>query len=338
MFPGSTQESHWMFEGVEAVALLRTRAHQAYLDRHGEEVMSEEELEQFLTQEEEWALVYHFSIKMAEFCAKFQPPMPRYVRGTSCHYFKRFYLHNSVMDYHPKDILVTAVYLACKTEEFNVSMQQFVANINGNQERATKIILNNELLLMQQLQFHLTIHNPFRAVEGLIIDIKARAVLPEGASPATVENFRPEIDSFLDKIFLTDAIFVFAPSQIALAAVIHAASRNKTNLDSYVTERLFGAEGQGTEAIGHIIGIVRNIRMIVKNIPEPAADHDRRVKALCLKLDKCRNQENNPDSQAYKRKLEAMVDEEDVMVLGSRKQPRLDSTMESIQALSPPVP
>ena len=33
MFPGSTQESHWMFEGVEAVALLRTRAHQAYLDR-----------------------------------------------------------------------------------------------------------------------------------------------------------------------------------------------------------------------------------------------------------------------------------------------------------------
>ena len=74
---------------------------------------------------------------------------------------------------------------------------------------------------MQQLQFHLTIHNPFRAVEGLIIDIKARcvlqvlqvvqvlvvtrsltpprAVLPEGASPATVENFRPEIDSFLDK-------------------------------------------------------------------------------------------------------------------------------------------
>ena len=33
------------------------------------------------------------------------------------------------MDFHPKEILVTAVYLACKVEEFNVSMQQFVANI-----------------------------------------------------------------------------------------------------------------------------------------------------------------------------------------------------------------
>ena len=69
---------------------------------------------------------------------------------------------------------MTAVYLACKVEEFNVSMAQFVANIAGNQERATKIILNNELLLMQELQFHLTIHNPFRAVEGLVIDIKTR--------------------------------------------------------------------------------------------------------------------------------------------------------------------
>ena len=97
--------------------------------RHGDEVMSEDELARFLTQEEvtssdrdpllyiqdthrpgildqiltqEWSLVYHFSLKLAEFCAKFKPPMPRYVRGTSFHYFKRFYLHNSVMDHHPK--------------------------------------------------------------------------------------------------------------------------------------------------------------------------------------------------------------------------------------------
>ena len=100
---------------------------------------------------------------MGEFCDKFKPPMPSYVKGTSSHYFKRFYLHNSVMNYHPKEILVTAVYLACKVEEFNVSMQQFIANVQGNQERATNIILNNELLLMQELQFHLTVHNPFRS-------------------------------------------------------------------------------------------------------------------------------------------------------------------------------
>lgn len=67
---------------------------------------------------------------------------------------------------------VTCIYLACKVEEFNVSIQQFVANIKGDREKATDIILNNELLLMEQLNFHLSIHNPYRPVEGLLIDIK----------------------------------------------------------------------------------------------------------------------------------------------------------------------
>ena len=39
-------------------------------------------------------------------------------------YFQRFYLENSVMDYHPRDVMLTALYLACKVEEFNVSIAQ----------------------------------------------------------------------------------------------------------------------------------------------------------------------------------------------------------------------
>lgn len=67
---------------------------------------------------------------------------------------------------------VTCVYLASKVEEFNVSISQFVANVKGDREKATDIILNNELLLMQRLHYHLTVHNPYRPVEGLLIDIK----------------------------------------------------------------------------------------------------------------------------------------------------------------------
>lgn len=73
---------------------------------------------------------------------------------------------------------VTCVYLATKVEEFNVSISQFVANVKGDREKATDIILNNELLLMQRLQYHLTVHNPYRPVEGLLIDIKVKSPLP----------------------------------------------------------------------------------------------------------------------------------------------------------------
>ena len=67
---------------------------------------------------------------------------------------------------------VTSAYLACKVEEFNVSVDQFIANIKGDKERAMNIVLNNELLLMRELNFHLPVHNPFRPVEGLLIDVK----------------------------------------------------------------------------------------------------------------------------------------------------------------------
>ena len=248
--------------------------------------------------------------------------------------YMKVFADSCIIDYptiHPKEVLVTAVYLACKVEEFNVSMSQFVANVAGNQERATKIILNNELLLMQELQFHLTVHNPFRAVEGLLIDIKTR----NGAGEADdVEAWRPDIDHFLDQVFLTNAIMIYSPSQLALAAIIHAASRHKVNVDSYVTGKLFS--GQSQDAIIHIITCVRNIRMMVKNLPgEPTAN----IKSLCSRLELCRNQDNNPDSAQYKRKLEELVDEEDLLMQDHipMKQARMETgdNMAGVKALSP---
>ena len=70
-------------------------------------------------------------------------------------------------------IVLTSVF---QVEEFNVSISQFVANIKGDREKASDIIINNELLLMQQLNYNLTVHNPFRPVEGQMIDIKVDVV------------------------------------------------------------------------------------------------------------------------------------------------------------------
>lgn len=96
------------------------------------------------------------------------------------------------------------------------------------------IILSNELLLMKQLNYYLTVHNPFRPIEGFLIDIKTRC-----SNLANPERLRAGIDEFIDKVFLTDACLLFAPSQLALAAVLHAASKEQENLDNYVTQSLF---------------------------------------------------------------------------------------------------
>jgi cyclin H len=197
------------------------------------------------------------------------------------------------------------VYLACKVEEFNVSIQQFVANVKGDRNKAMDIILSNELLLMQELNFHLTIHNPYRPVEGFLIDIKTRCQMQNP------DRLRKGIDEFLDKSFLTDACLIYAPSQIALAAVLHAASKEQENLDAYVTESLFGNASHmlkpliesvrsecGNES-DHFFDIklklVLEIRSMYKNLPEVPDKNT--IKSLEKKLDKCRNQSNNPDSE-----------------------------------------
>lgn len=74
----------------------------------------EEKEEHFLSHTEERTLLRFYELQLRDFCRRFNPPMPRATVATALHYFKRFYLRNSVMDYHPKEILVTCVYLACK--------------------------------------------------------------------------------------------------------------------------------------------------------------------------------------------------------------------------------
>ena len=57
-------------------------------------------------------------------------------------------------------------------EEFNVSIRQFVRNLRGDRDIYANTILTFELLLMDKLHYHLTVHNPYRPMEGFLIDIR----------------------------------------------------------------------------------------------------------------------------------------------------------------------
>lgn len=74
------------------------------------------------------------------------------------------------------------------------------------------------------------------------------------------DRLRPAIDYFVDQVMLTDACLLYSPSQIGLAAILHAASSLQENLDQYVTDTLFGMnEGR----LGAIIDIVRGMYLRV---------------------------------------------------------------------------
>lgn len=78
--------------------------------------------------------------------------------------------------------------------------------------------------MLKKLKFHLTIHSPFRPLEGFLIDLKVWClnvilliyVLPlqtRSSIPGT-DQLRKEADSFLLNSLYSDVLFLYPPSQV----------------------------------------------------------------------------------------------------------------------------
>ena len=284
MFHHSTQKKHWTFADSSEILDLRKDAHLNFISNwsqyYGENNGAEPN---FLTLEEEASVVSFYGSQILELCKKFQPPSPPSVYGTALVYFKRFYLNTSVMDYHPREIVYLCIYLAAKVDEFNVSVHQFTKQVASDSSEIAEFVISNELLLMQKLHFHLTVHNPFRPLEGLLIDVKAR--VPEIREP---EKYRPKIDKFVTKAFLSDVMLAHSPSQIALAAL-----RNSIGniLDKYIIDFLSVGVDENK--------LIAKISQIEQAVASFSLPRSKIINKIEEKLSFCRNHENNPFSEHY---------------------------------------
>lgn len=256
MFVTSTQRRYWTHESPEVSEKFRVESNKSA----GKAIIKagKVDLNDLLSPKEELYLVRSYLVNLKEFCRLFKPEMARSVIATAFIYMKRFYLHESCMEYHPRNIGVTCAYLACKVDEFNVSIDQFIKNVKGDCRKAQKTVLVNELLVMKKLKFHLTVHLPFRAVQGFLIDLRARYKI----SPSKTKLMEPEIDDFLDKSMFTDACFLYTPSHIALAGVCYGAEKLDISMGPYLSEILF--EDQ-PKALEHFLSVRGEIKKLIEN-------------------------------------------------------------------------
>ncbi|KAL8473977.1 hypothetical protein ACS0TY_030720 [Phlomoides rotata] len=136
-----------------------------------------------LKTEEEQLLRAFYEFKIQDVCDAFK--FPRKIQATALIYFKRFYLQWSVMEHHPKNIMLTCIYAACKAEENHVSAEELGKGI----EQDHQIILDNEMLVIQSLGFDLIVYAPYRALEGFISDVEVFFVFLYMANKRTSEMF-----------------------------------------------------------------------------------------------------------------------------------------------------
>ncbi|CAM9014954.1 unnamed protein product [Wickerhamomyces anomalus] len=125
---------------------------------------------------------------------------------------KKFYLVNSVMEYHPKLVLLTCLFLAAKSENFFISIASFSKRIP---KTTPESILSLEFEILQSLQFTLFVHHPFRPLYGFFFDIQE--ALKGEVTAKELGKVYDNARNLINEAIISDAVYYYTPPQIALA-------------------------------------------------------------------------------------------------------------------------
>jgi cyclin H len=194
MYSTSTQKRLWTFPILDELREQRRHSNEEYKLKMNP---SEEAEADFLSVDDEADLLKIVTETGIRFGDEFEPRMWPAVKWTAFAYFKRFYLRHSPMEFVPKIIIVACYYLAMKIEEFNVSIHDFIKNLKtGTPQSNAEQILHWEPILIHRLNYQLTIHCPYRAFEGHMMELKTYGMLG-----FDLEAIRPDSDSFFKASF-----------------------------------------------------------------------------------------------------------------------------------------
>jgi cyclin H len=227
------------------------------------------------------------------------------------------------MTYHGQNISRTAMFLACKTENAHQSVESFAANFS---KITSEQILAPEYLIVQALRFNFEIKHPFRGLKGghlelvemargsyegpncleeggdmTSADLAASMLKVEGKNGATGKSSMSMADlekritdayGFASRILkttaqLTDAYFLYTPSQIWLAAHLLADTRLT---QFYLSVKLPSTSPTHTRLFSTLRACA-NLLKSHRTFPSQHDDtkHKAEVKRLIEKLKSCRD-------------------------------------------------
>jgi cyclin H len=302
MFHSSTHKKHWIFSNLEQIDQARGKC----IENYGTKCSIP--ASDLVTIDEHKVLCKYYEKMLFHLCMKFQPQLPYSVLFTAFMYLKRIYLQTSIMEHSPQEMISVCLYMACKVEEYNISVDKFIMIYpEAERNRTSEVILSNEMGLMKLLNYHLIVHSPKRALEGLFIDIKTRFQGKED-----FDKCREVSNEFLNAVLFSDVVFLYTPSQIALAALFVS---SKEIIRNYIVSVLApGEQGQT---------LFTKVEDIVKIINAKIICEDSHVKEIQTKLSKLpvfdkkaekRKLNNKGDGSLVKRqKSSDSVDDETVM-------------------------
>ncbi|KAL9596631.1 MAG: hypothetical protein Q9219_005668 [cf. Caloplaca sp. 3 TL-2023] len=266
-----------------------------------------------LTIEEEQKIVGYYCLRTLE-CVDFCE-YPTNVKATAVQYLKRFYLTNSPMTYHPKEIMPTAIYLAMKSEDNFHYVKSFAEKLDNI---STEDILAPEFLLTQGLRFNFDVRHPFHGLEGGFMELLA-LTNGKGHSGPLINRSGKELRGDLMSLdpapgssvkttttkelvsriqgahgrakeilktsaLLTDVYFLYTPSQVWLSAFLL--------VDEPLARVYIDTKIPATADIKpKLFTVLQNCAAMLRSAPttQPDKEEKKELKVIVKKLAQCRN-------------------------------------------------
>ncbi|KAG6868088.1 hypothetical protein C0993_007667 [Termitomyces sp. T159_Od127] len=288
----STQFRNWRFS-PEHLAHLRFSLNAAAVSAIRHTLESEKPgssaVVSFLTADEELLLVKLYVTKITQLCGHFR--FPEEVEATAISYLKRFYLKNTVMDWHPKNVMCVYCEEITGVPTYLGPRRQMSSILNFWLRRAWDSNLQSGMLT-----------EPYGALSWTC----RSGILPQFIQSLTsagknylgsLPDHRTLYESALTHVRasrLTDAELIYTPSQIALAAFALAApdlaiqwANSKLRTDPTVP-------AVSIDTLFHQIDLLKSLIASVGHPPDVEA-----VREVDRRLKLCKNPEKIVGSTAY---------------------------------------
>ncbi|CAM0135616.1 hypothetical protein VKS41_005267 [Umbelopsis sp. WA50703] len=293
LYHQTSQYRHWRFsyaqllsirEASNAGAVERVKSNYEQEMAESQDTSYSKDEVKFLTVEEELALCIFYETRLQTMCKMVK--LPDTVMYTAVMYMKRFFLHNTVMDYHPKDVLYTCLFLATKAENERLSIDEFCQRLRVP---SSDSVLNLEFTVSQGLKFEYCIYHPYRAAYGFFLDLQT--VMTE---MKPLKALYSKVQALIAKLVLTDVPFVYQPSQIAITCFMVADDDPDIQkaINNYIDLRFMDQKPM-------LMKIKEDVDSTLKNF-KPVSTED--AKTIDRSLRFCANPANNPESSIYKKR------------------------------------
>ncbi|CAN6876999.1 unnamed protein product [Brassica oleracea] len=239
-----------------------------------------------LSVDEERFMRAFYEANVQEVCSAFE--FPHKILATALQYFKRFYLQWSVMQHHPKEIMLTCVYAACKIEENHVSAEEIGKGIKQDHH----VILKYE---MASLEFDLIVYAPYRAIEGFIGNME-EFLQARDDEIQKLESLLKAATGEADKVMLTDAplAFFFALAALRIAnGVLGVVDFDRLYLESIVSQP------NSEHTTSELTRLLDDIESLVKSYRYPS---EKDMKHINRKLKSCLGHSSSHDESKKREK------------------------------------